>query len=204
MKRNHNHSNAAALFVMGAVLLGGVIFAAIKFGGSISTEQLDSAGVVASDAKTETSAQSNEPGAVELEERGSAATGLPTDQDKIAMLAGNAFSDQVSSGNGYCSGEQVTFDNIGTDGVQSLTISNRPGQPDVSANWDVSDGKLILTNLVPLDRDGNEMADEAIARSVIPMKVWANGQGEANGTEMMETGQIQIGNGPIFTFCRTG
>ena len=112
------------------------------------------------------------------------------------MLAGASFSDQVSSGNGYCYGEQVTFDSIGTDYVSTVTFSNRPEEPDRTANWDIRDGKLLLA--ISSEREGDPSSDVM----TLNLKVWANGKSEPNANEMSELGQIQIGNGPILTYCR--
>lgn len=201
MKRSNDHTKAAILFIVGAIALGVVIFAAIKFAGSLSPQ------ATANDtrANEETSAfvsseLSNSVDQAEVAQvLGSDDDGaLPTDQDKTAMLVGNSFSDQVSSGNGYCYGDQATFDNVGTDGVQSVTISNPAEGPDLSALWDIRGGKLLLTLL----NEGDEEAGNPTEVTTVDLKVWANGKGNPNAKEMSESGQIQIGSGPILTYCR--
>lgn len=203
MKRSNDHTKAAILFVIGALAMGGIIFAAIKFAASIPSENPATSEAVVDTPIADNAVPTMEVKSEDVKNELNNQNVLPNDQDRIAMLAGSAFSDMVSSGNQYCGGQQIDFDYIGTDGVRSLTMSNPPDQPGLAANWNVKDGKLVLTNIVQLDSDGNEILTEAGKSLIQTLKVWANGQGEANGTEMTESGQIQIGDGPIFTFCRT-
>ena len=202
MKRSNDHTKAAVFFIIGALVLGGIIFAAIKFAASIPSEQPQASEADANTSIADTAAPKIEAQSGDIKEKTNSKTVLTNDQEKIAMLAGSAFSDLVSAGNQYCGGQQVAFDYSGTDGVHSLTMTNPPDQPGLAANWNVKDGKLSLTNIVPLDSDGNEIPAEVGKSLIQTLKVWANGQGQANGTEMTELGQIQIGDSPILTFCR--
>ncbi len=202
MKRSNDHTKAAMLFVIGALVLGGIIFVAIKSATSIPSEQPDASEAVTNTPMADTAAPKTEVKSDDIEEESDNKNVLPNDEDKIAMLAGSAFSDMVSAGSQYCGGKQIVFDYIGTDGVRSLTMTNPPDQPGLAANWNVKHGKLILTNIVPLDSDGNEIPAELGNSLVQTLKVWANGQGEANSTKMTESGQIQVGNSPILAFCR--
>lgn len=202
MNRSNDHTKAAILFTFGAIVLGAIIFAAIKFAGSISPQATTASDANATEAPSAfaSSDLNNSVSQAEVaqESGNNDDIALPTDQDKTAMLAGNSFSDQVSSGNGYCYGDQATFDNIGTDGVQSVTISNPAEGPDSSALWDIRGGKLLLTLL----NEGDEETGEPTEVTTVNLKVWANGKGNPNAEKMSELGQIQIGNGPVLTYCR--
>ena len=201
MKRSNDHTKAAILFTFGAIVLGAIIFAAIKFAGSISPQTTTaSANTTKMTSDIANSAMSDPVNRAEVAQDvgNKEDSALPTDQDKVAMLAGTSFSDQVSSGNGYCYGEQITFDNIGTDYSSSVTFSNRSEEPDLTAKWDIRDGNLLLA--ISNQEEGNQSSEVM----TLNLKVWANGKGEPNAKEMSESGQIQIGDSPILTFCRAG
>jgi hypothetical protein len=106
VKKDPRHTNNAILFVLAAILLGGAVFAGMMFGQSAS-EPVHAEDVPSTEVRDDDARQADNailPDMASPQSTETTAPFYPSDQEKVALLAGSAFSDQVSSGMGYCGG----------------------------------------------------------------------------------------------------